>query len=91
MLTSFRAIIDKWPSLQAFADDLGVKYVTAQLMRHRDSVASKHWHKAVTSARKRKIDGVTLEVLAATQAARQERRVRPKTRVPRSVHHQSVA
>lgn len=82
-MTSFRAIIDKWPSLQAFADDLGVKYVTAQLMRHRDSIASKHWNRAVTSAHKRKIHGVTLEVLAALQAAKQERRARPKARVQR--------
>jgi len=82
-MTSFRSIIDLWPSLQAFADDLGVKYVTAQLMRHRDSIASKHWRQTVTSAHRRKIPGVSLEILASIKAGRATTRVRPRSRAAR--------
>lgn len=86
-MTSFRSIIDLWPSLQAFADDLGVKYVTAQLMRHRDSIASAHWRKAVRSAERRKIHGVSLEILASIKAGRAATRVRPKSRVQRQAQY----
>lgn len=68
-MSTFRNIIDKWPSLSAFAADLGVKYVTAQLMRHRDSIAPRHWNNVVLAAKKRAIPGVTLEALAAIEAA----------------------
>ena len=86
-MSSFRSIIDEWPSLQAFADDLGVKYVTAQLMRHRDSIASKHWRQTVISAGRRKIPGVTLELLASIEPGSAVRRRKP----PRSPRHAQYA
>jgi hypothetical protein len=67
-MDTFSDIIDRWPSLQDFADDLDVQYVTAQLMRHRNSIAPRHWKAAVRGAEKRQIDGVTLEVLAEIAA-----------------------
>lgn len=67
-MDTFTSIIDRWPSLQDYADDIGVQYVTAQLMRHRNSIASKHWKAVVGGAEKRQIEGVTLEALAEIAA-----------------------
>jgi hypothetical protein len=86
MNQTFRSIIDLWPSLQAFADDLGVKYVTAQLMRHRDSIASKHWRQTVISASHRNIPGVTLELLATIEPGAAVRR-RKAARSPRHAQY----
>ncbi len=71
-MKNFIDVIDQWPSLQSFATDIGVLYVTAQLMRHRNSIAAKHWKAVVEGARQRKIRGVTLEVLAQLAAEEQE-------------------
>jgi hypothetical protein len=89
VMSTFRSIIDKWPSLAEFASDLGVKYVTAQLMRHRNSIAPKHWKNVVSAARDRKITGVTLEVLAAMKADSPPEP--PKARVTRSTAMSRVA
>ena len=82
--TTFRSVIDSWPSIQEFADDLGVKYVTAQLMRHRDSIAAKHWKPVVVAARKRRLSGITLDLLASI-TPRKANRARPNTRVQREL------
>ena len=79
---SYADTYDERLRLLEFADDLGVKYVTAQLMRHRDSIASKHWKPVVAAARKRKIDGVTLDLLASI-TPRKSKRPRPKSGVQR--------
>lgn len=59
-------IIDLWPdpSIVTFARDIGVKYPTAQLMRWRQSIHSRHWQSVVAAAARRGLDGVTYEVLA---------------------------
>jgi len=67
-MTSFRTIIDQWPDLPTFAEDLGVKYPAAQVMRHRDSISSSYWRDLVAAAERRGIAGVTLEVLADLKA-----------------------
>jgi hypothetical protein len=69
-MKSFAEAINRWPSLRVFAEDIGVDYVTAQVMRHRDSISDKHWLRVVSAAEARGIDGVTLEFLAALKAAR---------------------
>lgn len=69
-MTSFRSIIDQWPDLPTFADDLGVRYGAAQVMRHRDSISSLYWRDLVAAAEKRGIQGVTLELLANLKAER---------------------
>lgn len=71
-MDSFRSIIDKWPSLPAFAADLDVIYVTAQAMKRRDSVSAEHWPALVAAAERRGIKGVTLEALASIKAARRQ-------------------
>lgn len=69
-MDTFRLVIDLWPSLPAFAEDIDVIYVTAQAMHRRDSIPSEHWEATVAGASKRGIGGVTLERLAAIAASR---------------------
>jgi len=57
-------IINRWPSLSAFASDLSVEYGTAKAMRRRSSIPSEYWLTVVNKAGERSIDGVTLEMLA---------------------------
>lgn len=80
-MDTFSDIIDRWPSLQHYAEDIGVQYVTAQLMRHRNSIASKHWKAVVCGAEKRRIEGVTLEALAEIAAQGIAERKPKKSRV----------
>lgn len=57
-------IINLWPSLGDFADDIGVQYGTAKAMRRRNSIPSDRWYLVVSKAKDRKINGVSLEALA---------------------------
>jgi hypothetical protein len=65
-------IINKWPSLSEFADDLGVQYGTAKAMRRRASIPPEHWLTVTYKAAAREIRGVTLEVLASAVAKQPE-------------------
>jgi len=65
-------IINKWPTLSDFADDLGVQYGTAKAMRRRGAIPSEYWLTATAKAEAREIEGVTLEVLAAAVAKQPE-------------------
>lgn len=40
---TFRDMIENWGGIPAFAEDIGVGYVTAQKMWQRNSVAVRHW------------------------------------------------
>ena len=73
-MNTFASIIERWPSLHDFAADIGVAYVTAQVMKHRDSIAAEHWAAVVDGAKNRKIDGVTLELLARIKAEKAGKR-----------------
>lgn len=57
-------VINLWPSISAFAEDIGVSYGTAKAMRRRGSVPGGYWAKMVAKAEEREIKGVTLDVLA---------------------------
>jgi hypothetical protein len=61
-------LINLWPSLSAFAEDLGVQYVTAKAMRRRVSVPAGYWLRMIECAETRGIEGVTLDVLARAAA-----------------------
>ena len=65
-------LIDLWPSLSAFADDLGVAYGTAKAMRRRGSILPEYWLRVVDAAAENKISGVSLEVLAIAVARDRE-------------------
>lgn len=63
-MTTFRDIINQWPSLADFAADIGVEENTAKQMRTRNSVNARYWIPMVSAARRRRIK-VTMDVLAA--------------------------
>lgn len=69
---SHSAIIDLWPTLSSFADDLAVAYGTAKAMRRRGSIPAQYWLRTVAKAAERKIEGVSLEVLAEAVAVEPE-------------------
>jgi hypothetical protein len=63
---NFSQLIGLWPKpfLSNFAADIGVPYVTANMMRQRNSIAARYWASIVEAAEKRGIEGVTIELLA---------------------------
>jgi hypothetical protein len=73
-MTTYTEIIDRWPSLTAYAADIGVRYGTAQVMRYRGSIPAKYWKRVVAAAARRGIDGVSLELLASIEAEPKPRR-----------------
>jgi len=68
--TSHREVIDLWPSLTAFAADVGVAYGTAKAMRRRDSIPDYLWVTVVTAASARELTDVNYELLAQLAAAK---------------------
>ncbi|WP_319520216.1 hypothetical protein [uncultured Martelella sp.] len=57
-------MINRWPSISVFADDIGVRYEAAKAMRRRGNIPAQYWKRAVDAARLRGIDGVEYERLA---------------------------
>lgn len=57
-------LINLWPSLAAFADEIGAQYETAKAMRRRGSIPSGYWVRVVEAARSRGLDEVSFERLA---------------------------
>jgi hypothetical protein len=82
---SFRDVIDAWPTPADFAADLGVPYVTANLMRQRNSIHARHWKGVVESARTRKIKGISLDLLASFAAKDTRRSIRTRPEHPERV------
>ncbi len=82
-MKSFRDVIDAWPNLQAFADDLRIPYVNAQVMYHRDSITAERWVEVVTAAQRRGLNRVTYELLARLKA-RPTKRIRTRPNKHRS-------
>lgn len=62
-------LINLWPSLSAFAEDIAIQYGTAKAMRRRNSIPPTHWPAMVAKAKARKIKGVSLEALTLAAAA----------------------
>ena len=65
MHTRFDDIVDLWPNIQAFADDLGVPYVTAQSMKFRNNIHSRHWRAVIAAAQRHGFEGISYEVLVS--------------------------
>jgi hypothetical protein len=74
--SSHRDIIDAWPGLQEFADDVGATYGAAKAMRRRDRIGLEYVADAVAGATKRGIRGVTADLIArlAADKAMEERK-----------------
>lgn len=64
MFKTHRQIIQAWDRLSDFAGDIGVTENTAKMMRQRDSIPSDYWPTVVRAASKRKIAGITMDLLA---------------------------
>jgi hypothetical protein len=62
------AVINLWPSLSAFAADLGIRYGTAKAMRRRGKIPPEYWVRLCNKAHDRGIDGVTTDLLAEAVA-----------------------
>lgn len=75
MHNDFRSVIDRWPkpSISQFADDVGIHYVTAQVMRHRNSISPDHWPAVVDAAQRRGFREITLDLLCRLRAERSKR------------------
>lgn len=69
--TSISDLINKWPTIGEFADDVGCGYEAARQMRLRESINPKHWISVVSASQRRKIKGVTFEWLASQRVARE--------------------
>jgi hypothetical protein len=67
---SHAQIINRWPSISDFADDIGVVYGTAKAMRRRGSIPPPYWPKTVRAAKQRGLKGISLELLAEAAAKR---------------------
>ena len=59
-----KSLIDAWPTIGAFADDLGCGYEAARQMRRRNSIAPEHWPQVVAASERRGLVGVDLSWLA---------------------------
>ena len=58
-------LIDKWPSMQALADDLGHRNAsTVSSWKIRGSIHHRNWPSIIAAAKKRGISGVNLASLA---------------------------
>lgn len=68
---SHREIIACWPSLQAYADDIGADYNTAKKHRQRNSIPGHYWGAIVSGAEQRQLRGISHELLAKTATARE--------------------
>jgi hypothetical protein len=66
-IASVRDLIDLWPSLAAFAGDIGVPYEASKAMRRRGAIASDHFVAVVNAATARGF-AVTYELLAILHA-----------------------
>lgn len=67
-IRTFYDLLKLWDSAGDLASDLEVKEVTARMWRQR-GIPSEYWLGVIASAEKRKIKGVTLELLAYLAAA----------------------
>ena len=65
---TFRAIIDRWPTVAAFAAEVGEKYPTVAAWRQRDSIPPRRWGAVVKAAHARGFTDVTYETLAGAAA-----------------------
>lgn len=63
-IETFADVIDAWPSLQSLADDIGARYGTVQVWKHRSSIPGGKWLDIEAAAQRRGYDHITLRLLA---------------------------
>ena len=57
-------LISRWPTVAAFAADIGCKYQAAIKMRDREAINVRHWIAVVDAADGMGVEGVDLNWLA---------------------------
>lgn len=60
--TSFREVMELWPTVSGFASDVGVPMPTAAKWRQRDSIPAPFWA-SILATRAAKGSGVTADLL----------------------------
>ena len=73
-MNTVKELIAKWPSVEEFAEDLGISPMGAYAMSHRNRIDAKHWVRLVQSARERRITGITYQALAEMADRRSDTR-----------------
>lgn len=79
-MPTFRDIIERWPSLGEYADEIGVRYVTAQVMKHRNKISSGHWKAVVSAAKRRGFKDITYDLLVDIEEETRKRSRPPRRR-----------
>lgn len=63
-METFSTIIGLWPNRSQLAEDLDTTYGVVKQWDRRNSIPPEYWLRLVVAAKKRDIEGVTLERLA---------------------------
>jgi hypothetical protein len=61
-------IAELWPSVNEFAEDLGISLSTVRVWKHRRSIPHLYWSAVEQKARERRIKGASCSVLAKIAA-----------------------
>ena len=59
-----------WKDLEHLADDIGAGLDAVYSMRHRNRIDQRYWRPVVSSAKKRRIPGVDIDLLADIHAGK---------------------
>lgn len=62
--TSYVSIMNEWPSLEAFGKDIGIDGAHARTLKMRDTLPSGYWNRVEEAAKKRRLKGIDVKVLA---------------------------
>lgn len=62
-MEDFRAIIVKWPDLDALAADAGAGREAVKKWKQRNTIPSEYWAAIIHGAEARAIDGVTADLM----------------------------
>lgn len=76
-MESFADIIAAWPSPEAFIEDHEIDAAKFAVWKHRSGIPSTHWPLTIRGAARRRLKGITLDLLAALarkRAAKSRRR-----------------
>ena len=70
VMQNFLEVIDLWPSVLEFAQDIGKKPNLIRKWKERDSIPSDAWLSIISAAQYRGLHGVTAEVLTEIASRR---------------------
>lgn len=65
---TYQSLMNKWPTLAAFARDIGVDYEIVKKWKQRNSIPSIHWPAVVEAGKQRDIDVTILRLCEMQQS-----------------------